>query len=264
MKPIIFGILNVTEDSFSDGGKYLAADAALAHARAMPDADVLDIGAAASNPDAIPVPADTEIARLSAVVPALQKDGRAISIDSFSIEVQRWALSQNVDYLNDIQGFSDTSLYPELARSRAKLVVMHSVQRRGAATRVVVPPDEILERLTTFFDSRVGALTTSGIARDRLILDPGMGFFLGSNPEASFVVLRGLPALKTRFELPMFVSVSRKSFLRSATGRNVQEAGAATLAAELFAAHQGADYVRTHDPSALRDALAVIEKLDSR
>src|ERR1700761_5641756 len=100
----ILGIVNITEDSFSDGGKYLTADAAIAHARALAkDADILDLGAASSNPDAKPVSPTVEIERLTPVVAALKAEGRAISIDSFSTEVQRWALSQQVEYLNDIQ-----------------------------------------------------------------------------------------------------------------------------------------------------------------
>src|SRR5215470_11677407 len=110
----IFGIVNVTEDSFSDGGKYLAPDAAIEHARRLADdgADVLDLGAASSNPDAKAVSSDLEIARLAPVIAALMRDALTISIDSFSSEVQRWALAQNVAYLNDIRGFSDPRTYP--------------------------------------------------------------------------------------------------------------------------------------------------------
>jgi dihydropteroate synthase type 2 len=253
----IFGILNVTADSFSDGGKYLDPGAAVAQGRALlaDGADVLDIGAASSNPDAAPVPPEVEIARLQAVLPAL--DDAAISIDSYAPEVQRWVLAQGVGWLNDIQGFPDTALYPALAASNAKLIVMHSVQARGQATRVDVPPAQIMERLFRFFDARLAALEVAGIARDRLVLDPGMGFFLGTDPETSFTVLRHLPELERRYGLPLLVSVSRKSFLRAVSGRSAAQSGAASLAAELYAVHQGADYIRTHDPGALRDALAV-------
>jgi dihydropteroate synthase type 2 len=254
----ILGIVNITEDSFSDGGKYLSADAAIAHARALAmDADILDLGAASSNPDAKAVSADVEIARLASVVVALKADKRAISIDTFAPDVQRWALEQGVDYLNDIQGFPDLSLYPALAASSAKLIVMHSVQQRGIATRVDVSPSEILDRIHRFFDSRIAALTKAGIARERIVVDPGMGFFLGTNPETSFTVLRSIRELKEAFGLPVLISVSRKSFLRTITGRDPDSAGPASLAAELFAAEKGADYIRTHDPAALRDALNV-------
>jgi len=254
----ILGILNITEDSFSDGGKYLAADAALAHGRELAkDADVLDIGAASSNPDSAGIPSRVEIARLESVLPILRREKIALSIDTFSPEVQRWALQQNVEYLNDIHGFPDTALYPKLAASSAKLIVMHAVQAQGRATRVDIPPDEILDRIHRFFDARLTALTKAGVARDRLIVDPGMGFFLGSDPETSFTVLRAIPALKRAFDLPVLISVSRKSFLRKITGRPPAEGGPASLAAELFAAAQGADLIRTHEPRALRDGLAV-------
>ena len=254
----ILGILNITSDSFSDGGKYLEPSAALAHARELAkSADILDIGAASSNPEAAGVAPQIEIARLESVLPALQREDAVISVDTFAPAVQRWALKQNVTYLNDIHGFPDPTLYSELAASSAKLIVMHSVQEQGRATRVDIPPSEILDRIRRFFEARVAALTGAGIARDRLILDPGMGFFLGTDPETSFAVLRALPALKSEFRLPLLVSVSRKSFLRKITGRPPQESGFASLTAELFAGLKGADFVRTHDPRALRDGLAV-------
>lgn len=252
------GIVNITEDSFSDGGKYLSADAAIAHARALAkDADALDLGAASSNPDAKAVAPEVEIARLAPVVAALKAGKHTISIDTFAPDVQRWALAQGVEYLNDIQGFPDASLYPALAASAAKLIVMHSVQEGGIATRVDVPMSEILDRIHSFFDKRIASLIKAGIARERLVVDPGMGFFLGSDPETSLTVLRAIPKLKDAFGLPVLISVSRKSFLRKLSGRGPEAAGPASVAAELFAAEQGADYIRTHDPAALRDALNV-------
>ncbi|HKQ44529.1 MAG TPA: dihydropteroate synthase [Rhizomicrobium sp.] len=259
----ILGILNITADSFSDGGKYLAPDAALAYTDALAKggADIIDIGAASSNPDAAPVVAQTEIARLASVVPALKARGLALSVDSFAIEVQRWALAQDVDYLNDIHGFPDASVYPQLASSSAKLIVMHMVQKRGVAVRTDVPSAEIFDRVTAFFDARITALEKAGVALERLILDPGMGQFLGSDPENSWIILRRLPELKARYGLPLLVSVSRKGFLRKLVDRPSTEAGAASLAAELQAASHGADYIRTHAPAPLRDGLKVLKNL---
>ncbi len=258
-----FAILNITPDSFSDGGRFLAPEAALAQAETLlaGGADVLDLGGAASNVDAEAVSPTVEIGRLAPVMAALKTKGVSISIDSFSPDVQRWAMRQEVDYLNDIEGFAEPSLYPELAKSPAKLVVMHSVQGRGKATRLAVPPSEIFDRACRFFDARIGALTEAGVARARLILDPGMGFFLSDDPETSFEMLRRISDLKTAFALPVLISVSRKSFLRKITRRAPGEAGPATLAAELFAVLKGADYIRTHDPAALRDGLVVWQAL---
>jgi len=131
---------------------------------------------------------------------------------------------------------------------------MHMVQERGIATRADIPPGEIMDRILRFFEQRLTALTDAGVAPERLILDPGMGFFLGSNPQASLTVLGRLPELADAFGLPLLVSVSRKSFLKALPGTR-DEAG---LAAELYAGANGADYIRTHAPAPLRDGLEVL------
>lgn len=264
--PILFGIVNITEDSFSDGGKYLETSSAIAHADALAraGAGVLDLGAAASNVDSMPVPTEVEINRLTPVVAALHEKGLQVSIDTFSGEVQRWAIARRVEYLNDIQGFPDEALYPELADSDVKLIVMHSVQGRGKATKEAVSPAEIYDRLIAFFETRLGAMEKAGVARGRMILDPGMGFFLSSDAETSMEVLRRLPELKAYFGLPALIGVSRKSFLRRITGRPTAEIGSATLACELFAAAQGADFIRTHDAGALADGLKIWQAAQSR
>ena len=259
----LLGILNLTEDSFSDGGQFLAPEAALAHAeKLMADgADGIDIGAASSNPAAKPVSSEMETARLAAILPALQAKAIPVSIDTFAPGVQRWALAQGVDYLNDIHGFPDPALYPALAASPAKLIVMHMVQDRGVAVRTDVPPSEIFARVTQFFDTRIAALNAAGITRHRIILDPGMGQFVGADPENSLILLRRLPELKSRYGLPLLISVSRKGFLRQLTGQPIAKIGPATLAAELFAVSQGADIIRTHDVAALRAGLKVMGAL---
>jgi dihydropteroate synthase type 2 len=262
--PTLVGIVNITEDSFSDGGRFLDPAAAIAQARRLVDegASIVELGAAASNIAARPVGAAEEIRRLELAVRMLAAEGIPLSVDSFEPEVQRWALDQGVSFLNDIHGFPDLALYPALAAAR-RLIVMHAVQQRGRARRQDLPPGTVLRRIHTFFAGRIAALTEAGIARERLILDPGMGFFLSSRPEASLRALAAIARLKTEFGLPVLISVSRKSFLGRLTGReNPCELGAATLAAELFAAAQGADYIRTHDPGALRDALRVTAALD--
>jgi dihydropteroate synthase type 2 len=255
----LFGILNITADSFSDGGRFLDPEAALAHAAklAADGADALDIGAASSNPRSEPVPPYVEIGRLAPIVLAGKERGWKISVDSFASETQLWALGEGVDYLNDIQGFSDTSLYAHLAAAKAKLIVMHAVQEYGRAQKIDTDPRAIVGRIADFFEQRVDALTHAGIARDRLILDPGMGLFVGTKPEVSLTILRRLPQLKSAFGLPVLVSVSRKSFLRRLVGRSVEEIGPGSLAAELYAALHGADMIRTHEPKALRDALTI-------
>jgi dihydropteroate synthase type 2 len=257
--PLLLGILNITEDSFSDGGRFLEPEAALAHARKLiaDGADALDVGAASSNPNADPVPPDVEIGRLATIVLCAKEEGWKLSIDSFASETQLWALDEGVAYVNNIQGFADTSIYPYLAAATAKLIVMHAVQGAGKAQKIDTDPTTIMGRIADFFDMRIEALTQAGISRDRLILDPGMGLFVGTKPEVSLTVLRRLPQLKSAFGLPLLVSVSRKSFLRRLVGRNVAEIGPGSLAAELYASLHGADMIRTHEPKPLRDALTI-------
>jgi dihydropteroate synthase type 2 len=265
-RPTIFGIVNITVDSFSDGGRYLDPRAAIEQSLRLlaQGADVIDLGAAASNTAAAPVDTALEIARLDPVITALEAHGAMISIDTFRLETQRYAIARAVAFLNDIEGFANPSLYPLLASSRARLVIMHSVQGRGRAQGMDIGAQEIWRRIETFFDARLRALEEAGIARERMILDPGMGFFLSVRAEASLSVLASLYRLKERYRLPVLVSVSRKSFLRAVTGRDeVSALGAATLAAELCAAGAGADFIRTHDPAALRDGLEVWEAIEA-
>jgi dihydropteroate synthase type 2 len=135
---------------------------------------------------------------------------------------------------------------------------MHAVQAAGPATRVATDPAVVRDGMFRFFARRLAALQAAGIGRDRLVVDPGLGYFLGSAPGPSLAALAGIRELKAAFGLPVLVSPSRKSFLRSLTGKDVGGSGPATLAAEVFAAWQGADYIRTHDVAAARDALDVL------
>ncbi len=260
----IVGILNITRDSFSDGGRYLDPTAAIDHALALVDqgADAVDVGPASSHPDAETVSPTEEIRRLEPVLEALRQREVPFSVDSYHPETQRFAARAGARWLNDIHGFSDPALYPELAALDVGLVVMHAVQQRGSATRVRTEARAVLDGVFAFFEARVAALVAAGVARERLILDPGMGFFLGSTPEPSFRVLAAIGRLREHFDLPIYISVSRKSFLRAATKRPVGQIQAATLAAELLAVERGATFVRTHEPGPLCDALTVLENLE--
>jgi dihydropteroate synthase type 2 len=266
-RPLVVGIVNITADSFSDGGRFLDPAAAIAHARALAagGADVVELGAAASNIASAPVAPEAEIRRLTPVLAAFVGSGMKLSIDTWQPAVQRFALTRGVDYMNDIRGFPDPSLYPELAAAACRLVVMHAVDAGGGrAQRRDLCGVEVWRRIEEFFAARIATLQAAGIARDRLVLDPGMGLFLSTRAEASLFVLARLPLLRRRFGLPVMISVSRKSFLASVTGRqDPAERGPASLAAELYAAAHGADYIRTHDPAALADALAVTAALDA-
>lgn len=253
----IFGILNITADSFSDGGDFLDPDKAVVQAEKLlaDSAHVLDVGPASSHPDAGDVSANEEIARLEAVWAALKALGAPISIDSFQLETQRWAMAQGAAWLNDINGFPDPRIYDELADYDGRLVMMHAIQAKGIATRDAPPAGDIWAHIFRFFEARLEAFEQAGIAREKLVLDPGMGFFLGNDPQTSLAVLGGLDRLKAAFDLPVLVSVSRKSFLRALADVPVEESGPITLAAEMLAAGQGVDYIRTHNARQLAHAL---------
>jgi dihydropteroate synthase type 1 len=260
----VFGILNLTEDSFFDESRRLDPAGAVTAAIEMlrVGSDVVDVGPAASHPDARPVSPADEIRRIAPLLDALSDQMHRVSIDSFQPETQRYSLKRGVGYLNDIQGFPDPALYPDIAEADCRLVVMHSAQRDGIATRTGhLRPEDALDEIVRFFEARVSALRRSGVAADRLILDPGMGFFLSPAPETSLHVLSNLQKLKSALGLPLLVSVSRKSFLGATVGLPVKDLGPASLAAELHAIGNGADYVRTHAPGDLRSAITFSETL---
>lgn len=259
-RPQLVGIVNITEDSFSDGGRWLAAEDALAHARRLwsAGADIIELGPAASHPGAARVTAEQERLRLAPVMERLTAEKIPVSVDSLLAETQRFAFAHGAAYLNDIQGFPDPGVRETLAAADCRLIVMHSVQRKGPATKVVTDPVVTWAGIERFFGERLDALQAAGIARERLVIDPGLGYFLGSNPEPSLTALAGIRRLKARFGVPVLVSPSRKSFLRTLTGRGIANIGPASLAAELYAFWQGVDYIRTHDIAALSDALAVV------
>lgn len=254
----LFGILNLSPDSFSDGGRYSAVPKAIAHGRQLAEdgAWAVDIGAVSSHPDSAGVTADVELAALEPVITGLQARGIRCSIDTFNPTVQR-ALASRVKVLNDIRGFPDPDVWPALADASCMLVVMHALQD-GRADRRDSDPHTILDDIERFFETRLNQLVVAGLSEERLVLDPGMGFFLGANIHTSLAVLREFPRLRTRFGLPVLLSVSRKSFLGQLVGgREPLQRAATTLAAELYAIQHGADYIRTHAVRDLRDALTV-------
>jgi len=258
--PRIVGIVNITEDSFSDGGRYLDPEAAIVHARRLrgEGADVVELGPAASHPGSAPVTAAEEQRRLASVLEQLAADGIPVSVDSSRPQTQRFAIAAGAAYLNDIHGFADPDMYQDLAGSGCQLIVMHAIQAAGSATRVVTDSAAVRDGTRRFFAGRLAALREAGISGDRLIIDPGLGYFLGRTPGPSLATLAGIRELKAAFGVPLLASPSRKSFLRALTGRDISRSGPATLAAEIFAAWQGADYIRTHDVAAARDAFTVL------
>jgi dihydropteroate synthase type 2 len=211
------------------------------------------------SPSSIRIPVDVEIERLAPVIAHLQARGALISVDTFRPEVQTYALLRGVPFLNDIHGFPHATMYPALAASSCRLIAMHSLHGPNHITRADIPLPDVVDTIIRFFEHRLALLERAGIARQRMIVDPGMGFFLGSNPRASFAALAAIDRIKRALDLPLLVSVSRKSFLRHVTRRSdATQAGPATLAAEIYAALRGADFIRTHDVAALADAMKIL------
>ncbi|MFH1746689.1 MAG: dihydropteroate synthase [Planctomycetota bacterium] len=259
----IFGILNLTHDSFSDGGRYIEPHVAVEHARRMiaAGAYAIDVGAESSHPDAENVSAEEEIARLTPVIRELKAEGMRISVDTYKPTVMRHVLDLGVDYINDITALRNPEAVAVVRDADVGLIIMHSIASTARAERRKADPARIMERILEFFRRRLGELAQASVDPERIILDPGMGFFLGSDAQASVAVLRELPRL-SELGLPVLVSTSRKSFIGALLGtpdqpRPPSERAAGTLATELWAARQGAAYIRTHDVGALHDALTL-------
>jgi dihydropteroate synthase type 2 len=251
----IVGIVNLTEDSFSDGGRFVDEKAAIAHGERLlaQGAGWLDLGAESSNPDGRAVPADLEIERLRPVLAHFVRQGARVSIDTHKPQVMRAVLDLGAAMINDITAAGDPEAARALAGSTVPVVIMFARNGGVRAERALQSHQGLIEEIIAFFEQRLRVLAERGIARERLILDPGMGFFLGSNPEPSLFVLKHFGALAA-LGRPLYVSTSRKSFIGTLVGKPPGERTSGTLATELWALAHGASYVRTHDAGALGEA----------
>jgi dihydropteroate synthase len=255
MAAAMVGILNLTDDSFSDGGRFLEPAAAIAQGeRLLADgADWLDLGAESSNPRGQGVPAEVELARLRPVLEHFARAGARLSVDTHKPEVMRAALDLGAGMINDITGLADPASVAVLAAAAVPVVVMYSRNRGPRADMDSHSPAGLSEEIAAFFQERLQSLSAAGIARERILLDPGMGFFLGRTPEPSLTVLRHLSTLAAIG--PLYVSTSRKSFIGAVLGgRPPEQRQSGTLATELWSLTHGASFVRTHDVKALSDA----------
>ena len=261
----IVGILNITSDSFSDGGLHLDSKTSIRNAKRLiaEGVDWLDIGAESSNPDGEKVSADEEIKRLAPVLEALQSEQIQISIDTYRPEVMKYVLQHGAGMINDITGLANPQSVDILLEFEVPAVIMFSRNQGPRAEKTVRPHETVLDEIKAFFEERLRSLTQAGVRTERIILDPGMGFFLGGTPEPSLEVLRNLMDLKKCFDCPLYVSTSRKSFIGAVLGHPVQERTYGTLATEIWAYLQGVDYIRTHDVRALSDALKMIRAIQS-
>ena len=247
------GILNVTPDSFSDGGRFDAVAAAVARAETMvaEGAAIIDIGGESTRPGFTPVSAEEEWRRIGPVVAALA--GRVavpLSVDTTKAAVARRALAAGATILNDIWGFQggDADLPAAVREMDAGAVLMHN-------RRTIEPDLDIGEDMARFFARSLGLAVQAGIAPDRLILDPGIGF--GKTQHQQIAAIRAIPGLKRRFGLPVLVGLSKKRFLGHITGAPVERRGIETVAANLAAAAAGATVFRVHDVAEHVAALSV-------
>jgi dihydropteroate synthase len=259
-RPLVMGIVNVTPDSFSDGGEYDDPDAAIAHARQLvaEGAHILDIGGESTRPGAAPVDEQQELARVLPLIEALRDCGVPVSVDTFKPAVMRAALDAGADMINDIYGFRQPGAIEAVAGSRCGLCVMHM---KGEPRTMQDSPEygDLLGEIGLFLGSRAQKLRAAWIDPRRIVLDPGFGF--GKTADQNYQLVRRLASLRVS-SYPLLVGVSRKSMIGHATGRDVHGRLAGSLAAALACVARGAAIVRVHDVAATVDALKVWQAVE--
>ena len=257
-RPLVMGILNVTPDSFSDGGRFFEPGKAIAHARDMAGhgADIIDIGAESTRPygSPVPVPADDERTRLSTVLPAVVALGVPVSIDTVKASIAAWALDQGAAIVNDVWGLQrDPDMAPLVAKRGVPVIVMHNRESADPAT-------DIVAEVIAFFSRSLDIAARAGIARDCVVLDPGIGF--GKTPEQSIICIARLAEFKC-FGLPLLVGASRKRFISTVTPSTPDERIGGSISAHLLAVEKGAAIVRAHDVAETVQALRVAAAIEA-
>ncbi len=255
-RPLVMGIVNVTPDSFSDGGKFLAADLAIAHAQKLiaDGADILDIGGESTRPGAAAASLQEEMDRVMPVLEALRKCAVPVSIDTQKPEVMKAVIATGASMINDVNALQAEGAIDACRQSTVAVCLMH---KQGTPRTMQHQPayDDVVREVGDFLLARAKACEDAGIARDRLVIDPGFGF--GKTVEHNFSLLRELGAL-TRLGYPLLAGYSRKSSLGAVTGRPVEQRLAASLAAAMIAVQNGATILRVHDVAETIDMLKVL------
>jgi len=254
------GILNVTPDSFSDGGRYLDSGKAVARAEGLvaAGADIVDVGGESSRPGAAPVAAAEEERRILPVIKRLAASLKEpVSVDSYKPSVVEAAVDAGARMINDISGLGTKTMRRLVGRLDLPVIIMHMRGRPGNMQKDPRYRD-VLKEVGEFLETRMKAALEDGVKREKIILDPGIGF--GKRLEHNLSLLRGIRQLK-KLGQPLAIGVSRKSMLGEITGREVDDRLAGSVAVACFAANQGADLLRVHDVAATRDALLVLQAL---
>lgn len=253
---LVMGILNVTPDSFSDGGRFQSLEFAVSRAEEMisEGVDLIDIGGESTRPGSPPVPLDEELRRVIPAVYALRDLGRPLSVDTYKPEVMREAILAGADMINDINAFRAPGALEAVADSDCGLCVMHmqstpeTMQQNPAYTDVV-------GEVVGFLRERVDAMTAAGIDRTRICIDPGFGF--GKTVEHNFALLSNIGKIQKELGLPVLAGLSRKSMIGAVTGKPLEQRLAGSLAGALAAVAHGARIVRVHDVAETADAFKV-------
>jgi dihydropteroate synthase len=251
-RPVVMGILNVTPDSFSDGGQFLDPQTAIEHARQMvvEGADVLDIGGESTRPynGATTVSYEDEMARLAPVLPEVVKFGVPVSIDTIKAKVAHWALHAGATIVNDVWGLQrDPDMARLVAERGVPIVVMHNRERAD-------PSIDVVADVLAFFEHSLEIAARVGVRRAAIVLDPGVGF--GKTPEQSMEVIARLEAFKD-FGLPLLVGASRKRFINTITPSESDDRLGGSIAAHVLAVQNGARIIRAHDVKETVQALRV-------
>jgi dihydropteroate synthase len=256
-RPIVMGVLNVTPDSFSDGGRFLPLEAAVAHGLRLVEegAAIIDIGGESTRPGAAPVSVEEELRRVLPVVERLRQATPAvISVDTSKPEVIREAAAAGAGLINDVRALTEPGALEAAAASGSAICVMHM---QGDPRTMQRAPSyvDVVKEVKAFLDERVQRCRAAGVSSDRIVVDPGFGF--GKNLEHNLELLRRLRDLQG--EWPLLVGLSRKSMVGALTGRSAGERAHGSLALAVIAAINGARIVRTHDVAATVDALKMVD-----
>jgi len=254
-RPLVMGVVNITPDSFSDGGLFLDAERAAAHARRLIEegADILDIGGESTRPGALPVTLDEERRRVLPVIEALAGCGVPVSVDTQKPELMRDAVAAGASMVNDVNALAAAGALEAVADSAAAVCLMH---KQGDPRTMQANPryTDVVREVKAFLAQRVRAAEAAGIAPERIVVDPGFGF--GKSLDHNLELVRRLGEF-TGLAGALLVALSRKSLIGTLTGRDTGERLAGSIAAALAAVGRGAQIVRVHDVAATRDALRV-------
>lgn len=256
-RPLVMGIVNVTPDSFSDGGHHASTQAAIVHARRLivEGADILDVGGESTRPGAAVVGEQEELDRILPVIEGLRGIPVPISIDTYKPAVMRAALAAGASMVNDVNALQSEGAIDAVLSSDAAVCLMH---KQGNPDTMQHRPvyRNVMEEVGTFLRERIAVLEAVGVTRERIVIDPGFGF--GKTIEHNLELLRHLDALKV-LGVPILAGLSRKSMLGAITGRDVGDRVAASVAAAMLATQRGAAIVRVHDVRETVDALKILQ-----